>query len=227
MREQLLAIYHRLLKAYGKQHWWPGESPLEIIVGAILTQAVTWANAERAVASLKEAGLMDLARLNEASPEEIAQQIRPCLYYNEKAKKLKAFVQFLEERHQGSLTTLFRLPVPDLRTALLSVQGIGEETADAVILYAAGKLSFVVDAYTRRIFSRLGLIEERAAYREIRALFMTHLPNDAELYNEYHALLVRHAKEHCRSRGPICDGCPLREMCRFLLSQETASHLKP
>jgi endonuclease-3 related protein len=218
MRERLLSIYRRLLDAYGRQHWWPGQSPLEIIVGAILTQAVAWTNVERAIASLERAGLMDLKRLVDAPSEQIAHEIRPCLYYNEKAKKLKTFLCFLAEHYEGDLSSLLSLPVVSLRKELLSVRGIGEETADAIILYAAGKPSFVVDAYTRRILSRLGLIEERTAYGEIRTMFMTHLPSEAALYNEYHALLVRHAKEHCRSREPICDGCPLREKCRTLLS---------
>ena len=222
MREQLLAIYRRLLKAYGRQHWWPGESPLEVIVGAILTQAVAWANAERAVASLKEADLMDLKRLVDAPSEQIAREIRPCLYYNEKARKLKAFARFLEERHRGDLAALLRLPVSSLRTELLSVRGIGEETADAIILYAARKPSFVADAYTHRILARLGMIEEPITYGEIRALFMTHLPNDVDLYSEYHALFVRHGQTHCRSRDPICEDCPLRKPCRSPLSKETA-----
>lgn len=220
MREILFSIYRHLLDAYGRQHWWPGQSPLEVIVGAILTQAVAWTNVEQAIVSLKKAGLMNLERLVDARPEQIAHEIRPCLYYNEKAKKLKTFLCFLAEHYEGNLSSLLSLPVPSLREELLSVRGIGEETADAIILYAAGKPSFVADTYTKRILFRLGLIEDRAVYRDIRTLFMTYLPNDADLYNEYHALLVRHAKKHCRSRKPICEGCPLREKCRFLASEE-------
>jgi endonuclease-3 related protein len=219
MKEPIVTVYRCLLDAYGRQHWWPGQNPFEVIIGAILTQAVAWANVERAIASLKEADLMTFDRLYGAPLNKLAEKIRPCLYYNEKAKKLKAFLRFLAEHYEGDLSLLLGLPVPSLRKELLSVRGIGEETADAIILYAAGKPSFVVDAYTRRILSRLGLIEERAAYEEIRTLFMTHLPNDADLYNEYHALLVRHAKERCRSREPICDGCPLREKCRYIASE--------
>jgi endonuclease-3 related protein len=215
MGKTLLAIYRRLLEAYGPQHWWPGTGPFEIVVGAILTQAVAWSNVEKAIAHLKRAGLLDSKRLSEVSVGKIAALIRPCIYYNEKARKLQAFVQFLEECYQGDLLSFFGLPVSELRAQLLSVRGIGEETADAIILYAAGKPSFVVDAYTRRILQRLGLIEERATYGEIRALFMDHLPAEVSLYNEYHALFVRHARERCRRSRPVCEGCCLGDLCPF------------
>lgn len=215
MRERLLTLYQLLLDAYGRQHWWPGANPFEVIVGAILTQRVAWANVEKAISSLKEAGLMDPQRLSEAPLKKIASLIHPCIYYNEKAKKLKAFLTFLEERYRGDLSLLLCLPVSSLRKELLFIRGIGQETADSIILYAAGKPSFVVDAYTRRILNRLGLIEERAKYTDIQALFMRSLPKDASLYNEYHALLVCHGKKCCHNTRPLCDGCPLRVMCSF------------
>ena len=214
MRERLLEIYHRLYAAYGPQHWWPGEGPFEVIVGAILTQQVGWRNVERAIAGLKTAGLMDPESLARAPLEQIARIIRPTGYYNQKAKKLKAFLDFLNARHNADLNKLFSLPVDKLREELLSVHGIGEETADSIILYAAEKPSFVVDAYTRRILTRLGVINGEESYGEIRELFMKNLPKDVPLYNEYHALLVRHGKERCLKRNPRCAGCPLADMCR-------------
>ena len=186
-----------------------------MIVGAILTQRVAWSNVEKAIASLKEAGLMDPQRLDEAQLPEIAALIRPSVYYNTKAKKLRAFTRFLAERYDGDLKQLLHLDLSSLRAELLSVHGIGEETADAIILYAAGKPSFVVDAYTKRILSRLGLTKEKESYRVVRDLFMENLPLDVSLYNEYHALLVRHGKERCRSQVPLCLGCPLEEPCSF------------
>ncbi len=215
LRKKFLLIYESLLSAYGPQQWWPGSTPFEVIVGAILTQRVAWSNVEKAIVSLKEAGLMDPQRLDKAQLPEIAALIRPSVYYNTKAKKLRAFTRFLAERYNGDLKQLLYLDLPSLRAELLSVHGIGEETADAIILYAAGKPSFVVDAYTKRILSRLGLIEERESYRAVRNLFMENLPLDLSLYNEYHALLVRHGKERCRSQVPLCLGCPLEEPCSF------------
>jgi endonuclease-3 related protein len=211
---QLRSIYKTLLEAYGPQHWWPGASPFEVVVGAILTQRVAWSNVERAIASLEDAGLMDAASLAQAPVDRVASLIRPCLYYNTKAAKLKAFLDLLFERHGGDLCRLLDLRADSLRLELLSVRGIGEETADAIILYAAGKPSFVVDAYTRRILSRLGLVKEKIRYVELRTLFMEALRPDATFYNEYHALLVRHGKERCRPR-PLCAGCPLLARCSF------------
>lgn len=216
MPSSLLSIYERLLAAYGPQDWWPGEGPFEVIVGAILTQRVSWTNVEQAMTALKAAGLMDPQRLAAAPPEQLIELIRPCLYYNAKARKLQAFTHVLFEHHDGSLDRLFSLSTGALREALLSIHGIGEETADAILLYAAGRPSFVVDAYTRRILSRLGLMPHHAAYRAIQDRFTAALPRDVALYGEYHALLVRHGKTRCRSRGPRCDGCPLSGICGFL-----------
>ena len=214
MREKLLEIYHRLYSAYGPQHWWPGETRFEVIVGAILTQQASWQNVERAIANLGAEGLLEPGALARAPLERVAALIRPAVYYNQKAKKLKEFLKFLEARHRGDLDELLSLPAPRLRAELLSVRGIGEETADSIVLYAAGKPSFVVDAYTRRILARLGLIEGRESYSQIRKLFMDNLPPDPRLYNEYHALLVRHGKERCRKSNPRCGGCPLQDMCQ-------------
>lgn len=214
MLSDLLLIYKQLFSAYGEQHWWPGRDRFEIIVGAILTQQVTWKNVEKALAALKAAGLLNPETLLRASLDEVAALIRPTIYYNEKAKKLRSFLLFLQERHHGDLSDLFSLPLPTLREELLSVHGIGEETADSIILYAAEKPSFVIDAYTRRIMQRLGLIRGKEPYSSLRALFMENIPRDVKLYNEYHALLVRHGKERCRSRSPLCLDCPLSNICK-------------
>lgn len=215
LRRELLSIYEQLFSAYGPQHWWPGSSRFEVIVGAILTQSVAWSNVERAIASLDEKGLINPARLAAAPIDKIATLIRPSIYYNAKAKKLHAFLCLLDERYHGDLDLLFSLDVPSLREELLSVSGIGKETADAIILYAAGKPSFVVDAYTRRITSRLGLADEKASYAEVRDLFTKNLPIDVPLYNEYHALFVCHGKICCRKRTPVCTNCPLVGSCLF------------
>ena len=215
MLSNLLAIYKRLFSAYGEQHWWPGFDPFEIIVGAILTQQVAWKNVEKALAALKAAGLLNPETLLHAPLDEVAPLIRPTIYYNAKAKKLHSFLLFLQERHHGDLADLFALSVPAMREELLSVHGIGEETADSIILYAAGKLSFVVDAYTRRILQRVGLIGGAEPYAALRDLFMENIPRDVKLYNEYHALFVRHGKERCRSRGPLCSSCPLGDVCAY------------
>jgi endonuclease-3 related protein len=214
-RKDLRALYERLLSAYGPQGWWPGETPFEVIVGAILTQRVAWSNVERAIAALKEEGLLEPESLRRASLARVAHLIRPSVYYNEKARKLRAFLDVLHERHGGNVDRLLSLSAERLREELLSVRGIGEETADAIVLYAAGKPSFVVDAYTRRVLSRLGLAEEKARYGVLRTLFMENLPRDSRLYNEYHALFVRHGKERCRPRLPRCVGCALADLCAF------------
>ena len=215
MPPDLLAIYKGLLAAYGQQHWWPGSGPFEIIVGAILTQQVAWKSVEKALAALKAADLLNPETLLCAPLDEVAALIRPTIYYNEKAKKLRSFLSFLQERHHGELSDLFALPVAAMREELLSVHGIGEETADSIVLYAAEKPSFVIDAYTRLIMQRLGLIGGKESYAALRALFMEKIPRDVKLYNEYHALLVRHGKDRCRSRVPLCSGCPLGDMCAY------------
>jgi len=214
VQKKLYSIYELLLDRYGPQGWWPAETPFEIVVGAILTQSVAWSNVEKAITSLKEAGLIDLHELDRAAVEQIASLIHSTIYYNEKAKKLKNLLHFLKQRYHGELSRLFCLPVPELRAELLSIKGVGEETADSIILYAAGKPSFVIDAYTRRIFFRLGLAHEKEKYTKLRSLFMNNLEQGTSLYNEYHALLVRHGKEHC-CPIPVCAGCPLGSLCDF------------
>ncbi len=209
---QLLTIFDRLLAQYGQRHWWPGETPFEVCVGAILTQNTNWGNVERAIANLKEAGRLSPPGIAQLPPDELAALIRPAGYFNVKAGRLQAFVAFILQAADGDLDRLFLRNWPALRDMLLAVRGIGPETADSILLYAGNQPSFVVDAYTRRIFNRLGLVDETIAYEPLRAFFMGHLPADAQLYNEYHALLVEHGKQACRTR-PRCTGCCLATLC--------------
>lgn len=213
-RDALLDVYHRLYAAYGPQGWWPGGSPFEIVVGAILTQAAAWTNVEKAIDSLKAAGVLSPQGIMETPVDELARLVYPAGYYNAKARKLKAFAQMLFERHGGDLDRLSTLPLSELRRELLATHGIGPETADAVILYAAGRPCFVIDAYTRRVFRRLGLAPARDDYGSWQTLFEEALPPDVSLFNEYHALIDRHAKAYCR-KEPLCEQCFLREVCAY------------
>ena len=212
---QLLDYYDALFRAHGPQHWWPGRTRFEVIVGAILTQNTTWSNVERAIRALRREKLLHPNAIEKISTERLAQLIRSSGYFRQKARKLKEFVQFLRDRHQGSLDKLFAAPTAELREQLLAVHGIGPETADSILLYAGGHPVFVVDAYTRRILERHGLVHPRASYEEIRSLFEQNLPADSSLYNEYHALIVHTGKHFCQKRQPDCEHCSLR---RFLPS---------
>jgi endonuclease-3 related protein len=212
--QRLLEIYHRLLARYGPQHWWPAEDPFEVIVGAILTQAAAWGNVEQALSKLKAATALTPVALRDIPLSRLTTLIRPCGYYNAKAVKLKAFVERLGARYGDDLGQLFALEIDDLRQELLSIHGVGEETADSIILYAARKPVFVIDAYTRRIIRRLGLAPASDSYRAFQALFTENLPAEEGLFNEYHALLVRHGKEVCR-KVPRCQNCCLRSLCPY------------
>jgi endonuclease-3 related protein len=209
--ETLLSIHDLLLAAYGPQGWWPAETPFEVCVGAILTQNTNWANVEKAIVALKGEGLLSPRALADVSLERLAQLIRSAGYFNLKSGRLKEFVRFLLERYRGSLEEMFARDWRELRGELLAVKGIGPETADAILLYGGGQPTFVVDTYTRRLVGRVGVLPEGRGYDGIRQLFMDHLPADAGLYNEYHALIVRHAKERCRKvlLARLCAGCSL------------------
>ncbi len=211
MKKELLQIYHGLLAHYGPQRWWPADSPFEVIVGAILTQSTAWGNVEKAIANLKAADALSPAVLRRILVTDLAKLVYPCGYYNAKAQKLKAFVQVLGEEYDDDLEALFSLDMPRLREKLLSIYGIGDETADSIILYAAGRPAFVVDAYTRRILGRLGLGPANESYAAFQNLFASSLPPDPCLFNEYHALLVRHGKETCKKK-PLCPCC-LSSLC--------------
>ncbi len=208
-KEILSEIYQRLFKHFGPQGWWPGETPFEICVGAILTQNTNWQNVERAISRLKEYNLLEPQKLYELSLAELAELIRPAGYFRIKAQRLRNFLRFLNEEYAGSLERLFAEGLPRAREKLLSVSGIGPETADSILLYAGGLPVFVIDAYTRRILLRHGLATEEMDYYGLQELFHQNLPRDPKLFNEYHALLVACGKSYCRPRKPLCQKCPL------------------
>ena len=208
LNNTLTDIYRRLFTRYGPQHWWPARTPFEVIIGAILTQSAAWANVEKAIENLRHAGKLSTEALRQLPQSKLAGLIYSCGYYNVKARKLKAFAAWLGEQCGDDLHRLFKQDTADLRRELLAVYGIGEETADSILLYAGNKPVFVIDAYTRRIIDRLGMSPERQSYADYQALFMAHLPADSHLFNEYHALFVKLAKEVCRTR-PLCGDCCL------------------
>jgi endonuclease-3 related protein len=208
----LVEIYDLLYERFGPQRWWPAKTQFEVIVGAILTQSTSWRNVEKAISNLENAGVLSVEGILKIDIHELAELIRPSGYYNMKARKLKAIVSFLSEGFGSDLDTLFDRPLDEVRRDLLGVYGVGPETADSILLYAGRRPSFVVDAYTRRIFGRLGIIEPELSYEEARRLFMDNLPSSARLFNEYHALIVRLGKEICRSQNPGCDQCPVRPL---------------
>jgi endonuclease-3 related protein len=211
MNRKLLDLYSRLYEHFGPQHWWPGDTPFEVAVGAILTQNTNWGNVEKAIKNLKDAGRLHAEDLNIMSATELASFIRPAGYFNIKAKRLKNFIDLLVSEYGGSMKRMKRQPLEIIGKKLLAVNGIGPETADSIILYALEKPVFVIDAYTKRILSRHNIMDHDATYDEFQALFHKGLNKDARLFNEYHALFVRLAKEHCRTR-PLCSGCPLEEV---------------
>ncbi len=209
MTNRIEEIHTRLFDHFGPQHWWPGETPFEVMLGAVLTQNTSWRNVSMVIEALRQDGLLSFAALESLPIEVLAEKIRSSGYYNQKAKRLKGLFAAIRE-DSGSLETFFDQGTETLREKLLAVKGIGPETADSITLYAAGKPVFVVDAYTYRILLRHDLIAEDAGYEEIQELFLGKLPTEAPLFNEYHALLVRLAKEYCKKSSPLCDSCPLQ-----------------
>ena len=207
---ELGVYYDALQEAYGPQHWWPGRTRFEVIVGAILTQNTSWSNVEKAIAGLRRAHLLSPEAIEQVSFEKLSELIRPSGYFRQKARKLKAFVDFLRRRHERSLTKMFATPTDGLREQLLGIHGIGPETADSILLYAGDHLVFVVDAYARRILERHGLAEGKESYDAVRRLFETNLPTSATVFNEYHALIVYVGKNFCRKSYPACEQCALR-----------------
>jgi endonuclease III related protein len=198
------------MEAYGPQHWWPGRTRFEVIVGAILTQNTSWCNVERAIAELRRENLLSVEGIEGVPLEKLSRLIRSSGYFRQKTWKLKAFVEFLRERYDGSLNKMFAAPTTELREQLLAVHGIGPETADSILLYAGGHAVFVVDTYTRRILERHNLADGKQTYEQIRRLFETNLPGDPAVFNEYHALLVHTGKHFCRKSRALCEGCALR-----------------
>lgn len=216
MKKKLETVYNKLLNKFGEQHWWPAETPFEVCVGAILTQSTSWSNVEKAINNLKKEGLLSPHKLNKIETRKLAKLIKPAGYFNSKARKIKEFTNHLEKKHKNNLDKLFNQPVDKLREELLSIWGIGPETADSIILYSANKPTFVVDAYTKRIFHRLGFTEEDVGYDELKEFFEENLPRDTQLYNEFHALIVRLGKEHCKKTNPVCRNCPLIKECKSI-----------
>ncbi len=206
-------IYDRLFHAYGHQHWWPGDTPFEVMVGAVLVQNTAWKNVEKAIGNLRDEGLLYPQSLYDLSLEELAELIRPAGYYRLKARRLHNLLALLVDRYDGSLKRMFQTDVHTLREELLGINGIGPETADSILLYAGEVPTFVVDTYTRRVLARHGWIDFDASYDEIKDFFESGLEKDAVFYNEYHALLVRVGHSHCR-KTPKCEGCPLSELLR-------------
>jgi endonuclease-3 related protein len=202
--------FNALYNAHGPQHWWPGRSRFEIIIGAILTQNTSWKNVESAIANLRKARRLTPSAMRAISLAKLASLIRPSGYFRQKAKKLKAFVDFLFDAHGGSLSRMFQIPAAVLREELLAVHGIGPETADSILLYAGEHPVFVIDAYTRRILERHGLVTPKQSYEHLRSLFEATLPRDPQLFNEYHALIVHTGKHFCRKSIALCEKCALQ-----------------
>ena len=209
----LLEIFNKLLKRYGQQNWWPGDSQFEIIIGAILTQGVNWKAVDKSLSYLKGRGLLNPRDLREIPHHDLSSIIKSSIYFNEKTRKIKSFVYYLKDNYEDNLDKLFESNISTLRDELLSIYGIGEETADDIILYAAQKPIFVIDAYTKRIVDRIGLNIKRKNYNAYQQLFMTNLEENVSLFNEYHALLDIHGSLTCKKSDPNCGNCCLSELC--------------
>lgn len=212
MERLLHSFYRELLARFGHRSWWPADSPFEVCVGAVLTQNTSWKNVVKAIECLKSASALDPFILYKMAHEELASLIKPAGYYNVKARRLKSFIAHLVEKHGGELASLFASATDRLRVELLSINGIGKETGDSIILYAANKPIFVVDTYTRRVLERHGIIDEKATYDDVQELFHASLPGDTALYNDFHAQFVAVGHHFCK-RKPRCEQCPL---CDFL-----------
>lgn len=207
----LIDIYDSLYKAFGPQHWWPGDTPFEIAVGAILTQNTNWGNVEKAINNLKKEKVLNSRALHAMSHRHLASLIRPAGYFNIKAKRLGNFLTYLSNHYRGSMKRMKKADSDLLREELLAVNGIGPETADSILLYALDKPVFVIDAYTKRVLQRHGLIADKASYHDMQDLFHNNLPRNTEMFNEYHALLVMVGKHYCKPK-PACTGCPLENL---------------
>ncbi len=207
--QTLLRYYRRLYRHFGRQQWWPARTRFEVILGALLTQNTAWVNVKKALGNLRRAGVLTPKKLARVPRPRLTRYLRPSGYFRQKTRYLGEFLQHLQKHYQGSVARLLRQPADRLRPELLSLQGIGPETADSILLYAAGRPVFVIDAYTRRVLARHRLAGEKASYDELQDLFHRNLPRDARLFNEYHALLVTVGKEYCHRARPDCAACPL------------------
>jgi len=208
-KEVLMKIYQALYNHFGAQNWWPAETPFEVCVGAILTQGTTWKNVKKAIENLKKEKVLSPEIIYNMELPKLSQIIKPCGFYNVKAKRLKEFVVFLIKNYDGDLSKMFEEETFTLREKLLKIKGLGKETVDSILLYAGDKPVFVVDAYTYRIFNRHLFIPEEISYDELQNFFMENLPEDVALYKEYHALIVACGKNFCKKKNPECKKCPL------------------
>ncbi len=211
LKDKLLELYHQLQAEHGNLRWWPADTPFEVALGAILTQATAWRNVEKAIDNLKSADAFTPEQIHAISQDKLEELLHPSGYFRMKSKKVRAFVNHIVQR---PFKIMFEQSVNDLRKELISIYGVGPETADSIILYAAEKPSFVVDTYTYRLISRLGWIEGNFHYERLRSLFMDNLPHDVVLFNEYHALVVRHGARVCK-KTPDCESCCLQSVCNF------------
>lgn len=207
----LQEVYQRLFSAFGSQHWWPGESPFEVMVGAVLVQNTAWKNVEKAIDNLRQADRLEPRPLYDLPVTELEELIRPAGYFRLKAKRLKHLLEFIVEQYDASVEAMFETDRHTLREQLLSVHGIGPETADSILLYAGGMPAFVVDTYTHRMMARHGWIDFETDYHTLQEHFTDNLEEDVQLYNEFHALIVRLGHLHCR-KTPKCEECPLAEL---------------
>ena len=214
---ELLSLYRTLLDHFGPLNWWPADSPFEVVIGAILTQNTAWINVELAIANLKDAHALSPDKLSDLPIDRLEELIRPSGFFRQKATRLQSLSRHLVTEWQSNLNDFCSGPLDEARERLLARPGIGPETADSILLYAAYRPSFVVDAYTRRIFERVGVLRGDETYAEVRQIFMQALPEDVALYNEYHALIVQLAKTCCRKRKPLCNKCPICKLCRFAI----------
>ena len=224
MKNNLHEIYEILLDHFGPQGWWPGDTPLEIMIGAVLTQNTNWSNVSKAIDNLKNDNLLIFEKLNALPVEALAQKIKPAGYFNIKAARLKNLLNFIVKEHNGSLEEMFASDVHTLREEVLTVKGVGPETADSILLYAGNKPVFVVDAYTHRIFTRHEMVAAEDGYYEIQEYFLLSLPEDIKLFNEYHALIVRLGKEFCKKSKPLCRQCPLGKLDGFTHPPDALSY---
>lgn len=215
MTEKLNEVYNALYKQYGPRHWWPAETPFEVIIGAILTQFVSWKNVETAIKNLKENDILNVNDLCDVEIDTLEQCIKSTRFYKQKANRLKIFCSYIKNEYDGNLDKLFDKDINKLRKELLAINGIGKETADCIILYAAMKPIFVVDAYTKRIFSRLGFVDENISYDKLQHLFMDNIKKDTKMYNEYHALIVKLGNNSCIGTKPKCNECPINYVCEY------------
>ena len=206
----LLRYFNKMYNHFGPLNWWPGDSPFEVMVGAVLTQNTSWSNVEKAISNLKQKGYLDPYKILDLSLKELAEIVKPSGFFNVKAKRLKSLIYFFVEEYDADIRKMLKDDLFSLRKKLLSVNGIGKETADSILLYALNKPILVIDAYTKRIFSRHGIISEEMDYDDLQSFFMRHLPQDVSLYNEYHAQIVLTGKTYCRKK-PLCEKCPLKD----------------